>query len=309
MKELLTNKRNWKETKTVVLTKECSAIIQKDLSEKMQDPGRFLICCTISDITIQRVLCDLRAIINFMPLFLLRRLQIDEVKPTRISLQLVDCSIKFSLGFVENLLIKVELFIFPADFIILDMKEDKNAFIILRKKGELALRVNEKEVVLNMLEALQHPSNFEGYMRVDLIEPLIQEVFEVEELDGILKSPSENNLLEIDESSPQGEKPHTPTTEEGPLKLELKSLPPSLKNIFLGEHDSYLVIISSSLRHEEEEALLQVLKSHETALGWTISDLKGICPAKYMHKILLEKVAKSVVQPQRRLNPTMKEVV
>ena len=69
------------------------------------------------------------------------------------------------------------------------------------------------------------------------------------------------------------------------------------------------MIISSSLKPEEEEALISVLRSHKTALGWTISDLKGISPTKCMHKILLEDDAKPVVQPQRRLNPTMKEVV
>ena len=102
---------------------------------------------------------------------------------------------------------------------------------------------------------------------------------------------------------------HTPKAEEEAPKLELKPLPPSLKYVFLGENDSYLVIISSSLKPEEEEALISVLRSHKTALRWTISDLKGISPTKCMHKILLEDDAKPVVQPQRRLNPTMKEVV
>ena len=69
------------------------------------------------------------------------------------------------------------------------------------------------------------------------------------------------------------------------------------------------MIISSSLKSAEQEALILVLKSHKTALGWTISDLKGISPTKCMHKILLEDDAKPVVQPQRRLNPTMKEMV
>ncbi|XP_015963487.1 uncharacterized protein LOC107487379 [Arachis duranensis] len=75
MKELLTNKRNWKESEIVVLTKECNAIMQKDLPEKMQDPGSFLIPCTIGDITIQRALYVLRASINLTLIFLMRKLQ------------------------------------------------------------------------------------------------------------------------------------------------------------------------------------------------------------------------------------------
>ncbi|XP_072088066.1 uncharacterized protein [Arachis hypogaea] len=321
MKELLTNKRNWKESETVVLTKECSAIIQKDLPEKMQDPGSFFIPCTIGDITIKRALRDLGDSINLMPLFLMRKLQIGEVKSTRISLQLADRSIKFPLGVVENLLVKVGPFIFSADFVILDMKEDKNASVILKKsflaigralidvqKRELTLRVNEEEVVLNVLETLQHPSDSKGCMRVDLIEQLIQEVSEAEKLDGVLEPSSEDGLLEIDDSPPQERESHTTSIEEGPPNLELKPLPTSLKYAFLGEHDSYPVIISSSLRHEEEEALLQVLKIYKMALGWTISDLKGINPTKCLHMILLEEDAKPVLQPQRQLNPTIKEV-
>ena len=81
MKELLTHKRNWKEQETVMLTKECSAIIQHTLPEKMPDPGSFVIPCTIGDVTIQRALCDLRASINLMPLSVMKKLQIEEVKP------------------------------------------------------------------------------------------------------------------------------------------------------------------------------------------------------------------------------------
>ncbi|XP_016178148.1 uncharacterized protein LOC107620514 [Arachis ipaensis] len=253
----------------MVLTKECSAIIQKDLPKKIQDPTSFFIPYTIGDITIQRALCDLRAIINLMPLFFMRKLKIDEVKLTCISLQFAYRLIKFSVGIVENLLVKVEPFIFPTDFVILDMKEDKNAPIILRRpflatgralidvqNDELTLRVNEEEVVHNVLEALQHPYYSEGYMRVDLINPLIQEVFEVKELDGVLEPPLENGLLDIDDLPPPKGETNTPSKEEGPPKPELKPLPPSLKYAFLGEHDSYPVIISSSLSHDKEDALI-----------------------------------------------------
>ncbi|XP_015949938.1 uncharacterized protein LOC107474815 [Arachis duranensis] len=106
MKELLAKKRNWKEDKIMVLTKECHATIQKHLPQKLRDPESSLIPCTIGEVTIERSLCDLEDNINLMPLSLMRKFQIDEVKPTRISLQLADRSIKFSIGIVENLLVK-----------------------------------------------------------------------------------------------------------------------------------------------------------------------------------------------------------
>jgi len=54
---------------------------------------------------------------------------------------------------------------------------------------------------------------------------------------------------------------------------------------------------------------MRVLRGNEGALGWKISDLKSISPTHCMHKIHMEAEYKPVVQPQRRLNPTMKEVV
>lgn len=90
---------------------------------------------------------------------------------------------------------------------------------------------------------------------------------------------------------------------------ELKELHSHLKYVFLSEDFSKPAIISNTLTPLEEEKLMRVLRSNQGALGWSISDLKGISPAYCMHKIHMEAEYKPVVQPQRRLNPTMKEVV
>ncbi|XP_057719665.1 uncharacterized protein LOC130934093 [Arachis stenosperma] len=77
----------------------------------------------------------------------------------------------------------------------------------------------------------------------------------------------------------------------------------------MGANNTYPVIINSSLSKEQEEELIQVLRQHKDAIGWTLADLKGISPSMCMHKILLEEDAKPSRQQQRRLNPTMTEVV
>ena len=69
------------------------------------------------------------------------------------------------------------------------------------------------------------------------------------------------------------------------------------------------MIVVASLTPEEGEKLLRVLREHRTALGWTIFDIKGISPSICMHKILMEELHKPSIEPQRRLNPAMKEVV
>ncbi|CAN6567589.1 unnamed protein product [Malus baccata var. baccata] len=89
--------------------------------------------------------------------------------------------------------------------------------------------------------------------------------------------------------------------------LELKPLSYHLKYVFLGDDETLPVIVSSSLTSLEE--LIQVLKEHKTAIGWTLADIKGISPTTCMHRILLEDGAKPTREAQRRLNPPMMEVV
>ena len=55
--------------------------------------------------------------------------------------------------------------------------------------------------------------------------------------------------------------------------------------------------------------MLRVLRDHKAAIGWSLADLKGIRPSMCMHRILLEDSYKPSMEAQRRLNPTMKEVV
>ena len=79
--------------------------------------------------------------------------------------------------------------------------------------------------------------------------------------------------------------------------------------MFLAENGEQPVIMTSSLTTEEEEKVVEVLKANREAIGWTLSNLKGISPSYCMHKIHMEQDFRPVAQPQRRLNPTMKEVV
>ncbi|GKE48341.1 reverse transcriptase domain-containing protein, partial [Tanacetum coccineum] len=90
---------------------------------------------------------------------------------------------------------------------------------------------------------------------------------------------------------------------------ELKDLPSHLEYAYLNEDRACTVIISSKLTKKEKPSLLQVLEKHRGAIAWKISDIKGISPSFCTHKILLEENFKLVIQPQRRLNPKVQEVV
>ena len=82
-----------------------------------------------------------------------------------------------------------------------------------------------------------------------------------------------------------------------------------LKYVYLKEQEQCPVVISSLLSASQENILLGILKKNKQAIGWKITDLKGISPVVCTHHIYLEEEAKPVRQPHRRLNPHMQEVV
>ncbi|XP_015940104.1 uncharacterized protein LOC107465643 [Arachis duranensis] len=145
------------------------ALIQKGLPPKLEDPGSFFLRCTIGSIIINKAMCDLGEIINLMPSSLVKKLCIEEVKPIQMSLELVDKSVICPRGVIENLLVKVDKFIFPADFVVLDSDEDEGDSIILGRpslataraiidveQGELTLRMHDESITLNVFLETQH---------------------------------------------------------------------------------------------------------------------------------------------------------
>ncbi|KAL5558871.1 hypothetical protein UlMin_035082 [Ulmus minor] len=348
LKEVLSNKRKLEGNEKVMLTEECSAILQRKLPQKLKDPGSFTIPCTIGDFEFDKVLCDLGASINLMPLSIFRKLGLGEVKPTTVTLQLADRSIKHPRGIIEDVLVKVDKFIFPADFIVLDMEEDREVPLILGRpflatgrtlinvhQGKLILRVQDEQVTFNVFEAMKFPSNVSSCFEISILDKVVAEKFHesfpssslencivngqivrnfddeeiiecVNNLDAlpIFEGPKSSKFRELGVLNV-----NTTSSIKEPPKLELKELPSHLRYAFLEESSYYPVIINSSLNDLEEEKLLRVLREHRKAIGWTIDDIKGISPSICMHKILMEETYKPLVQPQRRLNPSMQEVV
>ncbi|GKA57485.1 reverse transcriptase domain-containing protein, partial [Tanacetum coccineum] len=97
--------------------------------------------------------------------------------------------------------------------------------------------------------------------------------------------------------------------EEPYTDLELKPLPDNLEYVFLEEPSFLPVIMSSQLSEEDKNKLVSVLKKHKQAFAWKTTNIPGICPSFYKHKIQLLEDKKPVVKKQRRLNPNMQEVV
>ncbi|GKA20047.1 bifunctional aspartokinase/homoserine dehydrogenase I [Tanacetum coccineum] len=92
-------------------------------------------------------------------------------------------------------------------------------------------------------------------------------------------------------------------------KPEMKNLPQHLEYAYLYGGKSFPIIISSELSKKEKISLLQVLDKLKGEIAWNMSDIKGISPSYYTHKILMEDDYKPVIQPQRCLNPKAQHVV
>ena len=131
MKDVLSKKRKLGDYKIVAMSEECSAIFQKKLSPKLKDPGSVTIPCAIGNAVFERALCDLGASINVMPWSLFKKLKLGEARPTIVTLQLADRSLTHLRGIIEDVLVKVDKFIFPVVFIILYMQEDNEVPITL----------------------------------------------------------------------------------------------------------------------------------------------------------------------------------
>ncbi|KAL5565416.1 hypothetical protein UlMin_028580 [Ulmus minor] len=204
LKEVLSNKRRLEANEKVMLTEECSAILQRKLPPKLKDPGSFTIPCTIGDFEFDKVLCDLGASINLMPLSIFKKLGLGEVKPTTVSLQLADRSIKHPRGIIADVLVKVDKFIFSADFIVLDMEEDREVPLILGRpflatgrtlidvyQGKLILRVQDEQVTFNVFEAMKFPSDIDACFEINVLDRVVAEKFH----ESFASSPLENCIF------------------------------------------------------------------------------------------------------------------
>ncbi|XP_052291705.1 uncharacterized protein LOC127900589 [Citrus sinensis] len=131
LKDILARKRRLGEFETVALTQESSHMLQSKILTKLKDPVSFTIPYSIGNRYAGRALCDLGASINLMSLSVFKQLGVGECRPTIVTLQLAHRFHAYPEGKIEDVLVKVDKFIFPVDFIVLDFEADKEVPIIL----------------------------------------------------------------------------------------------------------------------------------------------------------------------------------
>ncbi|GJZ78831.1 reverse transcriptase domain-containing protein [Tanacetum coccineum] len=199
-----------------------------ELLSKEKDPGSFTIPCDIGQLHIDNALADLEASISLMPYTMYKKLGSGEPKATKMTLKLADRSIQYPRGIIENVLIKVDKFVLPIDFVILDMPEDSRFPIILGRpllataramidvfNKKITLRVGDDEVVFDVDQSIKRPTteDDECYGIDDLDEMINKEAQELqtnEEPDSFLSRGLEKSIdqsdLECCESTSKNEK-------------------------------------------------------------------------------------------------------
>ena len=120
LKNLCTVKKGLSINKKAFLTKQVSSIIQCKTLLKYKDPGSPTISVNIRGTCIDKALLDLGASVNLLPYSMYKQLGLGELKPTNITLSLANRSVKIPKGIVEDVLVKVDNFYYPVDFVVLD---------------------------------------------------------------------------------------------------------------------------------------------------------------------------------------------
>ncbi|XP_062096956.1 uncharacterized protein LOC133802624, partial [Humulus lupulus] len=293
LKDLCTVKRNTNVPKKAFLTEQASSIIQYKSLVKYKDPGCPTISCIIGDHFINKALLDLGASVNLLPYSIYKQLGLGELKPTSITLQLADRSVKIPRGIIEDVLIKVDKFYFPVDFIVLDTQPVENMHaqipiilgrpflatsnaIINCRNGVLKLSFGNMTVELNVFNVAKsveceeiHEVNMidsicedDGNDLLDFCEKYFGMNLHVDDSNDDVNSLVESiplNETKVEHFSPLD---HVQSISESP-KLNLKPLPENLKYVFLGESETLPVIIASALDKEQEDKLPSHWSKHD----------------------------------------------
>ncbi|GJZ94930.1 reverse transcriptase domain-containing protein [Tanacetum coccineum] len=176
------------------------------------------------------------------------------LKPMRMSICLANHTYQYLIGVANNMLVQVGKFVFPVDFIIVQMEEDEKVPLILGRPffhtADAIIRP-----FLNTLDKINETSldkEFEEFMAVD-VEEIPKQEEEVK--DKFKELPLEGNLR------------IKTSIQDPPTDIEMKPLPKHLEYPFMEKDSLFPVVISALLKYDEKKHLVSVLKNHKEAFA------------------------------------------
>ncbi|XP_076903315.1 uncharacterized protein LOC143558328 [Bidens hawaiensis] len=171
----------------VIPNEECPAILPNKIPKKMTDQGSFTIPFFIENLFVSNVVANLGAKINLMPYTIFSKLGAREPTPTRMIIKLANRSLIYPRGIVENMLVKIDKFVFPDDFVILDMDEHNFVPLNLGRPFlataralidvctcKLTLKVEDEGVPFDIRKSMTHPQYTKDFAYfLDMCESLV----------------------------------------------------------------------------------------------------------------------------------------
>ncbi|XP_050919369.1 uncharacterized protein LOC127136902 [Lathyrus oleraceus] len=169
--------------------KECNSIAENKLAKKEKDPESFSIPCILGNHVIDKAFLDLGASVSLMPLAVFRRLNLGELQPTKMYLQLANRSVKYPVGILEDTLVRIGQLYIPTDFMVMDIKEDDEipvlfgrpflstaGAIIDVKRGKLTFEVGDENIEFILSKFLMALVIEDSCYTINIIDECIREL-------------------------------------------------------------------------------------------------------------------------------------
>jgi hypothetical protein len=131
LKDLITKKRSLEDPEIIALIEDCSVVILNNMPKKLVYPGSFSIPCVVGKKTFT-ALCDLGSSVSVLPSSVSQILQLGTLKPTPMTLQLVDRTLRKLVGILEDVPLQFGNFAYPDDFVVLEMEDNAESMILGR---------------------------------------------------------------------------------------------------------------------------------------------------------------------------------
>nr|GEW16849.1 reverse transcriptase domain-containing protein [Tanacetum cinerariifolium] len=280
LKALIGNKEKLSEMAKTLMNEHCSAVILNKLPKKLRDPGKFLIPCEFPGMDECLALADL-----------------DRTKSKPV-------------GIAKDVKVKVGMFHFPTDLVVVDFEPDPQEAITYNLDQTSRYSANYDQMTANKIDVTdeaceEYSQEVLGFSDVTASgspthsdDPIVSTTFPTmtlfgdsnfllfEEADAFLGLEDDPDSPELDPSYYDLEGDilsleailNTKTIKSSidePPEVELKDLPPHIEYAFLEGDNKLPIIIAKELRDEEKSALIKVLKSHKRAIAWKLSDIQG----------------------------------
>eukprot|EP00253_Pinus_taeda_P008492 PITA_08492 len=345
IKELCIKKsgRKRKDPTTIqVIGKLASLMSTHTTVEKYIDPGIPMVTISINNFSVPNTLIDLGAAINVMTLETMKALQLNDLQTTSTVLELADRSKVVPEGIIEDIIVSLDSWEYPIVFLILQPKTNLGGHPLILGRPWLAtadafIGCRSGSMIISHGDEKKHITLYSPAQTTSLESVLetqgnkqIKTVLSINQFYDFREEEGNEDLMDLFISEPNiSEQLRREQYEAADNLLNqcfqetctISTLQNSFENIFPVSTISNPVIktievypgktlnIRNQLQSQQEQEVIALLKKYSKAFAWDYIDMQGIHPNTCTHHIYTDDKLKPVRQPQRRMNPTMKEIV